>query len=94
MEKWYFFAMGEEMETSTVRIGVTAKRALEELARQDGLSLQEELAALVEGERCRRILDATNVGYEACRTSPAEWDAFQRDVEMWEVTAADGLADI
>jgi hypothetical protein len=73
---------------------VAAKRALEDLARQDRLSFQDELTALVEHERRRRILEATNAGYEELRKSPAEWAAFQREAEMWENTAADGLDDV
>jgi len=73
---------------------VGAKRVLADLARQDDLSFQDELAALVERERRRRILDATNAGYEELRKSPEEWAEFQREIKMWENTLADGLDEI
>ena len=77
--------------TSTVRIPVAAKSALEDMAKQDKMSLQDVLAALVERERRRRILEATDASYAELRNSPEDWAEYQREVALWDTTTADGV---
>jgi hypothetical protein len=47
-------------------------------------------AAVTEYER-RKFWEAFHAGYAALRDDPEKWADYQKEIEAWDVTLADGL---
>ncbi|HAZ44111.1 MAG TPA: toxin-antitoxin system protein [Cyanobacteria bacterium UBA11369] len=79
------------MESSTVTIGSTSYKTLQELAARSGESIQEILEKAIEQYRRQKFLEEANQAYAALRNNPEAWASEIEEREAWDVTLADGL---
>lgn len=79
--------------STTVRVLLSTKRALDEMASEAHLPVQSVLANLVEEARRRRIVGRTMQAYEALRTNPEAKRTYEAETGPWETTLSDGLED-
>ncbi len=79
------------MRTTTVRVSSRAHGLLQEMARAEGVSMQEVLDEAVETYRRQQLLRATNEAYAAVRKNAKAWGAVQAERAEWDTTVADGL---
>ena len=79
------------MHSETVRLDHDTKRTLQELARQEHLSMQELLARLVEEYRRRSILEQANAAYAAMRADPQASADFDQEHAVFEHALRDRI---
>ena len=80
-------------ENPNVRITPRSKAVLENLAEQEGLSMQAVLEAAIEHYQRNKFLDEVNAAYAALRNDAEEWKAEEQERELFDNTLADGLED-
>ena len=89
--------MSEQHTTDSGRQVTVAPRtfaALTELAKATGEPVEAVLDHAVEDYRRRDFLDGLNADFAAIRDDPEAWEQEQRERKAWDVTLADGLADV
>jgi len=79
------------MASATVRISLSARDTLRDLAGQTGETMQTILERAFEEYRRRRFLEEVSVAYAALRQNEAEWEAMKQEQAVWDVTLLDGL---
>jgi len=79
--------------TMMLRVSAATHDALQELARQDHISMQEVLGVAVEAYRRERLIAATNDAYAALRSNEPAWQEFQDDMAGLDGVLMDGLDD-
>jgi hypothetical protein len=80
------------MKYLTVRISVTSRNILRELAAQKGASMQKLLDKAIEAYRRQLFLEEVNKAYSALRENPKAWSQVEKDRAAWDATLGDGLA--
>jgi hypothetical protein len=79
------------MESRTIRISQKTHQTLRRLANEAGTTMTAIVeAAVMEYERSR-YREALDAGYAALRADPEKWADYQKEIEAWDVTLADGL---
>jgi hypothetical protein len=73
----------------TVRISLSLRETLRQLAAREGVPMQTVLEKAVESYRRDRLIDELNAGY--AKLSSVERDELTDELEVWEATSADGL---
>ena len=81
------------METRIVRIHGKDHQALSELAKETGQTMTATLSNAIRALRRQRVLEQTNLAYEALRRDQAAASAEVAERETWDATLADGLED-
>ena len=81
------------MGSTTVRLGISARAVLRELAAQSGDSMASVLEKAIECYRRQRFLEDANAAYAALRADPEAWRQEQEERLAWEATLSDGLDD-
>lgn len=79
------------MESQTIRISKKAHRTLRQLAEEAGTTMTAILETAVEEYERRRFWEELYAGYAALKADPEKWAEYQREIEAWDVTLADGL---
>jgi predicted transcriptional regulator len=79
------------MESQTIRVSKKTHQTLRQLAEQAGTSMTAVLDAAVKEYQSRRFWDELDAGYAALRADPEKWADYQKEIEAWDVTLADGL---
>ena len=82
------------MPSATVRVSRETLQVLRELAQQLDEPMPKILAVAVEAYRRKKILDQSNLAYEALRSDPEAWPEEQKERQAWEATLEDGLDDL
>ena len=82
------------MQTATVRISLKTKEKLRELTANTGESMQSILDKAIEEFDRKLFWERTNSAYAALKKNPIAWKKEQEERLAWDVTLADGLADI
>lgn len=77
--------------TTTVRVSVQTHRQLQDLAREDGITMPELLDRLVTADRRRRLFERADEAYAALQADPAAWNEELAERRAWEATLGDGL---
>jgi len=77
----------------TVRIKPQSHNALKQIARITGESMQEALDRAIEERRRRVYLEGLKADYEALRADPKAAADFDRENELWDRSAHDGLEE-
>ena len=80
--------------TTTVRLRPDAHRALKEISKLTGKSLQDALAQAIEDLRRKIYLEGLSADYAKLRADPAAWADYQKELAVWDVTNLDGLEDL
>lgn len=81
------------MAPTTVKIPQKAHAALVGMAAEQKRPLSELLADLIEQERRRAFLVASNEAFARLRADPEEWADYQAEHRGTEGTLMDGLED-
>ncbi len=79
------------MPSTSIRIDERALAVLRELAIRERQSMQAVLSEAIEGYRRKRFLDEANAAFAALRGDPEAWGEEEREREIWDRTAGDGL---
>jgi hypothetical protein len=82
---------GGDMESQTIRISKKTHRTLRELAEEAGTSMTAILEAAVKEYQERRFWEELHAGYAALKADPEKWADYQKEIQAWDVTLADGL---
>ena len=77
-----------------VRLRPLAHRTLKEIARMTGQSVQDTLDRAIDDLRRRVYLEGINADYAALQADAKQWEAHQKEADLWETTSADGLEDL
>ncbi|MEA1870919.1 MAG: toxin-antitoxin system protein [Candidatus Bipolaricaulota bacterium] len=81
------------MASTTVRISLEAKEALQKLSAHTGKKMQEILGEAVESYRRQLFLEKANAAFAALRANPKAWVDEEKERTAWEVTLTDGAKD-
>lgn len=79
------------MESQTVRISKETHGTVRRLAEQAGMSMTAIIEAAVKEYERQRFWDEFDAGYDALRADPEKWAEYQKEIEAWDTTLADGL---
>ena len=80
-----------EITSTTVRISLEAKGALQKLSAHTGKKMQEILGEAVESYRRQLFLEKANVAFAALRADSEAWVDEEKERAAWEVTLTDGV---
>jgi predicted CopG family antitoxin len=81
------------MASVTVRVRDETRRKLAEMAKREGRSIPEVIAALVERAEADAMIAEHLAAMERLRADPEQWKDYQRELEEWDATLMDGLED-
>jgi hypothetical protein len=81
------------MSMTTIRLRLKSHRALKEIAKMTGLSMQDALEEAIEDRRRRLYLEGLNADYAALRKDAMALAEFNKEVSLWDRTNLDGLED-
>jgi hypothetical protein len=84
--------MKSDARTPNVRISPHSHELLRHLAEEEQDSMQSVLDKAIERYRRERFLRAANADFAALKSNAKRWKRELREKELWEHTAADGLA--
>ncbi len=76
------------------RISDKAAHKLESLSKLTGLSKQKILDQAITRYVYEQILKKANEQYAALNKDPQAWKELQEELEVWDVTLADGFNDV
>jgi len=76
---------------ATIRLQDKTHKALKEISRVTGKSLQAALEGAVEQERRRIYLEGLSADYAELRKDPKAWNEFRKELKEWDATLKDGL---
>jgi hypothetical protein len=79
------------VRTKTIRVHSHTHKALKQLARETGQSVQEVLAHVVQEERSRLYLEGLNADYAALRKDAKAMPEFNAETELWDITNLESL---
>jgi hypothetical protein len=79
------------MADTSIPISETTLARLRELARWDGISLNEALDQAIQSLYDRKFWEATTAGYAALRSDPVAWAEIEEERRSLEGTLMDGL---
>lgn len=79
--------------TTTVRVYAQTHRQLQELAREDSLTMPELLDRLVTADWRRRLFERANEAYAALQADPDAWAAELAERGVWDAALEDGLSE-
>jgi predicted transcriptional regulator len=79
------------MESQTIRVSKKTHQTLRQLADQAGTSMTAVLDAAVRDYQRNKYWEQYDAGYAALRADPEKWADYQKEIEAWDVTLADGL---
>jgi len=79
------------MSTTTVRIKLETKEALDQLANQTGQKAQDVLDSAIDAYRRRVFLDQANRAYARLRQDDARWAEEIAERKAWDATSGDDL---
>ena len=79
------------MADSSIPISEITLARLLELARWEGISVEEALDRAIKDQCDRKFWEATNAGYAALRADPAVWAEVEQERRSLEGTLMDGL---
>jgi hypothetical protein len=80
--------------STMVRLRPHAHQTLKEIARATGQSLQDALDRAIDDLRRKVYLDGINADYASLRADPKQWEAHQKELDVWEATSGDGLEEL
>ena len=81
------------MSSATVRISLTARDHLRDLATHTGKPMQAVVEEAIDLYRRHCFLEGVNAAYAALRKDPEAWSEITKERAMWDATLADGLLE-
>jgi hypothetical protein len=81
------------MGSQTIRISKDTHDTLRRLAEAAGTTMTAILEAAVKEYHRTKYWEEYDAGYAALKADPEKWADYQKEIEAWDATLADGLAD-
>lgn len=81
------------MSQTTVRISRASHRLLKAFAREDELTLTEELEQILQEAKKRRFHERARQAYARLREDEEAWADYQQEIRSVEGTLTDGLEE-
>ena len=81
------------MASTTVRVSLKAKSALQQLSSQTGKKMQEILDEAVELYRRQLFLERANAAFATLRANPEAWAVEEEERAAWDTTLSDAMKD-
>jgi predicted transcriptional regulator len=79
------------MPSTSIRIDEQALAVLRQLARQQRQPVQTVLKQAIDSYRREKFLEDANAAFAALRSNPEAWSEEERERDLWDRTAGDGL---
>ncbi|MBI1976495.1 MAG: hypothetical protein HYS56_03190 [Candidatus Omnitrophica bacterium] len=79
------------MASNIIRINPASKEIVMGFAKSYRVSLPTMLDRVIEDYRRRRLLEQANTAYEVLKKDPKQWEAYQREMQLWDQALSDGL---
>lgn len=80
--------------STTIRVSQRTRTLVQDLARDDGLTMQETVELAVEAYRRQRMLRETNAAYAAVRADAMASAELDEEIAAWDGTLDDGLVGL
>lgn len=81
------------MPGGTVRVSSKARKALRELSRKSGESMQAIIDEAIEAYRRKRFFEEFDAAVRKLQEDPKAWQEELEERKLWEATLMDGLED-
>lgn len=81
------------MNNTTIEISANSHATLQQLAREEGLSLQALLDKALRLYRRQAFLNNVNKAYATLRQDSVAWEGVREEREAWDTTVEDGLQE-
>jgi hypothetical protein len=78
-------------DMTTIKVSVRTRDRLKMLADDDRLTLDAELARVLDKAEEARFWDGVRADYARLQADPHEWADYQGELAEWEPTTGDGL---
>lgn len=79
------------MATTMMRVRGDIHALLQQLAEEEGVSMQELLCRALEDYRRNLLFDRADAAYAALRADPDAWNQELEERAVWDVTLMDGI---
>lgn len=79
------------MSTVSIRVPIKTHTKLRELAASQQKSIGDVLSAAVETYQRDQFWKEAEAAYARLRADPEAWEEWQREIDLFDSTAADGL---
>jgi hypothetical protein len=80
-------------EMTTIKVSVETRDRLKQLADEDHLTLDAELARTLDKAEEARFWAGVRADYARLQADPEEWADYVGELAEWDHTAGDGLAE-
>ena len=80
-------------DTITIKVSVETRDRLKRLADEDHLTLDAELARILEKAEEGRFRAGVRADYARLQADPQEWADYVSELAEWDGVAGDGLSD-
>lgn len=78
------------MQTATIRISESSRRALREISQRDNQTMQAVLEQAIEAYRRQTFLVGLSADFAILRENEPEWQAEKTERAAWDIALADG----
>jgi hypothetical protein len=78
-------------DMTTIKVSVRTRSRLKKLADDDRLTLDAELARVLDKAEEARFWDGVRADYARLQADPHEWADYTDELAEWEPTTGDGL---
>lgn len=82
-----------DRQTTTIRVSVEARDRLQERATKERRSVGDVLDAMIWQVEEDRYWEEMRSAVDRLRADPVAWAEYQAEIELWDSTSGDGLAD-
>ena len=85
----------ESMAVTTIKLQSEIRDRLARVAAEDyaGATLSDAVARLLAEHEEARLNQEMITGYDRLRENPEQWASYQAELDEWDVTTGDGLAE-
>jgi predicted transcriptional regulator len=80
----------QNMQTATIRISESSRRALREISQRDNKTMQAVLEQAIEAYRRQTFLVGLSADFAVLRENEPEWQAEKAERAAWDTALADG----
>ena len=80
-------------EVTTIKVSVETRDRLKNLADQDNLTMDAELARALDQVEEARFWDGVRQDYARLQADSQAWADYTSELDEWDKTASDGLAE-
>jgi hypothetical protein len=78
-------------DMTTIKVSVGTRDRLKKLAEEDHLTMEAEIAHVLDKAEETRFWEGVQADYARLRTDPQEWADYAAELAEWDQVADDGL---